>query len=75
MESEEVKAICDERLGRWTQRLVGEHATPVLLLGVGHDHKSGQLVVLTMEEVSNLELVLFARGAVAKLEAELIRRG
>ena len=75
MDSKEVKAICDERLGRWTDRLVGEHATPVLLVGVGHDHKEGALVVLTLEDMDDMELLLFLRAAVHKLEAQVIRRG
>jgi len=73
MDSGEVKAICDERLGRWTDRLVGEHSTPVLLVGVGHDHKNGSLVLCTLEDMSDIELLLFLRGAVHKLGAQIIR--
>ena len=75
MNSGEVKAICNERLGRWTDRLVGEHATPVLLVGVGHDYKKGALVLCTLEDLDDVELLLFLRGAVHKLEAQVIRKG
>lgn len=75
MDSEEIKAICDERLGSWTNRLVGEHATPILLVGVGHDHKKGDLVLCTLEDLDDMELLLFLQGAVHKLEAQVIRRG
>jgi len=37
--------ITRERLERWSQKLEKEHATPMCLVGVGHDQKSGQLVV------------------------------
>jgi hypothetical protein len=53
----EIAAICDERLGRWKQRLIEQHSTPLVMLAVGHDQKSGQLLVLTLEEVSEHTLV------------------
>jgi hypothetical protein len=55
--------ITVERLTRWSQRLSKEHATPMLLVGAGHDHKLGQVVVLTCEDIDNAtlrELLLFA---------------
>lgn len=52
----QIKAVCDERLGRWTRKLVAENATPLVLIGVSHGQKSGQLVVCVPEEVSD-ELV------------------
>ena len=73
MDNGEINAICDERLGRWTQRLVGEHATPVLLVGVGHDHKEGAVVLCTLEDMSDVELLLFLRGAAHNLAAQIIR--
>ena len=60
---EQIEAICQELLGSWTKRLVGEHSTPVLLLGAGHDDKSGQLVICTTEEMSNDEIMDFLAGA------------
>jgi hypothetical protein len=63
MDAARIREICRQRLQQWEGRLVEEHATPALLIGVGHDHKSGQLVLLVPEEVTNeqiLELVRFA---------------
>jgi hypothetical protein len=62
-----VEAITHERLARWERKLAGEHATPILLLGVGHDHVSGQLVICTCEEVSDAQLVAFLRAALEML--------
>lgn len=45
-----VETITAERLARWSKRLSESHATPLLLLAVGHDHVSGQLVICTLEE-------------------------
>jgi hypothetical protein len=42
--------ITDERLARWKLKLSLSHATPMVLLGVGHDAHSGQLVVCTLDE-------------------------
>jgi len=62
VKQEEIEAICKERLGNWQGRLVNEHSTPVLLLGVGHDHKMGQVVLCTTEDMSDLEIINFVQG-------------
>ncbi len=49
----EIKNICAERLSRWSVKLVTEHATPVILIGVGHDHKNGEIVVCGTEGMSD----------------------
>lgn len=64
MNNQEIESICTERLGRWQKRLVDEHATPVLLLGVGHDHKSGQTVLCTLEDLTDAELMIFLEGTI-----------
>lgn len=49
MNKREIRKICRERLGKWTERMVEEHATPFILLGIGHDHKIGKRVICTVE--------------------------
>lgn len=61
------KAINDERLGRWKIQLNRKHATPVLLLGIGHDHNSGNLTLLTTEDITDEELKLFLEYALKSL--------
>jgi len=63
MSPNEIEQIVRERLESWAGKLVAEHATPVLMLGVSHDHKSGQLVLLTTEGMANTELLLLANFA------------
>ena len=48
--------ITDERLDRWKKRLSESHATPIALIGIGHDHVSGQRVLCTVEHISTEEL-------------------
>jgi len=43
-------SITKERLEKWAARLKEAHATPVFLLGVGHDHNLGRPVLCTLEE-------------------------
>src|SRR5436309_5857950 len=50
--ADEIRAICEDRLARWTEKLVGEHATPVVLVGVGHDARKGMLVICAVDEPS-----------------------
>jgi hypothetical protein len=55
--------IIDERMTVWSQRLRADHATPVACLGIGHDHTSGTLFVLQVEDMSLAELQRFLMGA------------
>jgi hypothetical protein len=45
------EAITEERLARWKKRLAESHATPVALIGIGHDHVSRQRVLCTVEDI------------------------
>ena len=53
MKKKEIMEICDERFDRWKRRLASQYATPIILIGVGHDHNSGQLSICTVEEMDN----------------------
>jgi hypothetical protein len=50
MTDDECRAICLERLADWGEVLAGLHATPLLCLGVGHDHDRGTLRVCLPED-------------------------
>ena len=69
MNDTEIETICRDRLGGWTKRLVEEHSTPILLVGVGHDHKTGQVVLCMPEEMTDLEVMHFLEGALNMLRA------
>jgi len=69
--AEEIRAVCQDRLaGRWTEKLVAEHATPVVLVGVGHDARKGTLVICAVEEpsVTNRVIAGFLRDAAIQLD-------
>jgi hypothetical protein len=38
----DVAAIVHERLNDWGKDCIRDHATPALLLAIGHDHVSGE---------------------------------
>lgn len=63
MNTNEVREICRQRLAGWTKKLVAEHATPVLLLGIGHDNHSGQIVICATEDTANSQILLFLQAA------------
>jgi hypothetical protein len=44
------EAITAERLTGWAKALAEFHATPALLLGIGHDEHRGQLVVCVPDD-------------------------
>lgn len=67
--------IVDDRLHGWAKLLKQQDATPMILLGVGHNRNSGALVVLTVEddEMDKATILGFLRGAIAKLEETDLR--
>lgn len=63
-------AITEERLARWGKLLEWEQATPLVLVGIGHEEKSGLIVVLTTEGTGKGLIVAWLRHALRELEAE-----
>lgn len=63
-----VKNINDERLGRWKVLMNRQHCTPVLAIGVGHDHVSGKMHLYTTEDMKKENLILFLKAALMQLE-------
>jgi hypothetical protein len=45
--------ITAERLDSWRKLLKEGNATPILLIGVGHEHRSGELHVVVPEGVED----------------------
>jgi hypothetical protein len=68
MDREHCRKICDGRFAIWAGKFAEEHATPVLAVGVGHGPKQGQLVLETLEDLSDDVLIAFTRYALKELE-------
>jgi len=66
-----VEEITQRRLDRWGRLLCQAHATPVVLVGLGHDLVSGQIVLCTLDEpeMSRELICCFLRSALANLES------
>jgi len=69
-----VKHINDERLGRWKTKMVRQHSTPVLLLGVGHDHKSSELLLLVTDERTDEEIEAFLKYALEQIQQQIANK-
>lgn len=57
------------RLASWAAKLDQEHATPLLLVGVSHADKSGQIVLITTEDENTATIIAFLRFAIAQLSS------
>lgn len=69
MTRQEIKAINHSRLLSWAARLSESHATPVVVVGVGHDHESGRVnVVRTEDGPSDEDLAILLRAAADGLD-------
>lgn len=64
------REITEARLKRWAEKLAKHNATPILLVGVGHEHFSGDLVFCTLEaeEMDTRMIVAILRKAIVKLQ-------
>jgi hypothetical protein len=61
------KKITHERLGIWEKRMEESHATPVLLVGVGHDHVCGRLTLCTTTDRTNEEIIVLLTETIRQL--------
>lgn len=67
--------ITGERLNLWREHLKTLHATPALMLAVGHDHRSGEVHVFILENMPTDMLKQFLMKAYRKLDEEQIELG
>lgn len=68
-----VEKICRERMALWTQDAMRDHATPALLLAIGHDHVSGEVHVYVPDDpfFDTRMLVSLLLLALRSLDAEV----
>ena len=68
MNDSKIQEICCERLQKWTFKLLCEHSTPAILIGIGHDHKSGQITVCVPENFSDFHISAILEAATFTLK-------
>lgn len=74
MTPESLARIIDERLGLWRGRLVADHATPLIVIGIRHARagslRVGGRVVITVDEpgMTNQMVAAFLREAAIGLD-------
>ena len=63
----DTERITRERLEEWRRVLQRAHATPALLLGVGHDEHDGEVHVLVPKDLDVLMIIAFLQIATKQL--------
>ncbi len=63
-----VRKITKGLMRQWATNLIQRHHTPVLVMGVGHDTEQGKISVITVAEMSNDDIGLMLRTALATVE-------
>ena len=65
MDKTQIQIICEHRLDSWSDILVENHATPLLLIGVGHDDHSGEMHIIVPDDklISNEMIVAILHKA------------
>jgi ERCC4-type nuclease len=66
VDRKECQSINDSRLAKWKAQMVDMHCTPLLLVGMGHDDRSGEMRVITLEEVSD-EIIRYTLEAALRM--------
>lgn len=64
----DVTRITTERLESWRKQLIDAHATPVILLGVGHDHVTGQINVITTKGMTPAQIRIFLKHVLKEFD-------
>lgn len=70
MDDSKIEQIWCDRITRWGPKLSTEHSTPVILIGIGHDHKSGQITVCVPETFTDFEIMGILKAALFHLKKE-----
>ncbi len=65
---ERILEICTERLSSWAVDLALDHATPALLVGIGHDQNSGDVHLCMCENMPMEQMEKILRFALAEVE-------
>ena len=72
MQRSQINKINVERLTGWKNKLNDQHATPVLLMGIGHDQNEGQMSICVTEDMDDTHILLFLKEAVRQQEQRLM---
>lgn len=75
MTREQIEQINSERLNQWGARAINSHATPLLMLSIGHDHKSGELNIHCTEDLTPEQLRGFLIAALGMLGSTITVAG
>lgn len=67
-----VPSINATRLASWKDRLDEQNSTPQILIAIGHGRVTGRLMVLTTEDLTNSELIVFMEGAIRQLKEAIV---
>ncbi len=63
-----VRKITKGLMRQWATNLIQRHHTPVLVMGVGHDAEQGMISVISVADMSNDDIALMLRTALATVE-------
>ena len=73
MDKNTIERIATDRLKMWGKRIVLEHATPMFLLSIGHDHASGKVVLSCTEDEDLGRILTFLLAVASLLEADGVK--
>lgn len=65
----ETERITRKRLDEWATDLEKHHGTPVLMIGVGHDHTSGEVHIYVPKNSSGAFLEALLEGVLERIRA------
>lgn len=66
-----IRKICKTRLDRWGIILGNNESTPIVLVGVGHNNKEGDLHVVTCENMTDEAVAKFMVQALEEMLEKL----
>ncbi len=73
MNTIEIASINVERLKGWGTKLTQLHSTPFLTIGVGHDHRQGEVTLLACEDTPVEDLIALLSGVLHHLQLQKLQ--
>ncbi len=74
MDRPELESIWDSRMAKWKERALKSQATPILMLCVGHDKHEGEGDIITVEDMTDDDILSTLEAMVKLLKINIARK-
>ncbi len=70
MTHSELAQAVEQRMVEWAKRLMQAHSTPFIMVGLGHDHRAGQVVTFLEDRITVPQTIAYLEEVVKLLKSK-----